>query len=203
MANQNSSSPDKQDLEIYWTEEMAAVLETWGEGNAWAEIEYLMAARKGKVLDIACGTGKTMQILSRYPDLTIFGVDISNLLISQALARGIPQERLMIADATSLQFADDHFDVGYSIGSLEHFTSEGIDACIRECHRVVKQASFHHVPVSRSQCDEGWITPNQSYFNNSEQWWLAKFSAIYPQVHALSSRWDDVISVGKWFVCSK
>ena len=98
MANQSNGSPDKQDLEIYWTEEMAAVLETWGEGNAWAEIEYLMAARKGKVLDIACGTGKTMQILSRYPDLTIFGVDISNLLISQALARGIPQERLMIAD---------------------------------------------------------------------------------------------------------
>lgn len=194
---------DKQDLEIYWTAEMAAVLETWGEGNAWTEIEYLMVNCQGKVLDIACGTGKTMQILSKYIDLDIYGIDISNLLIEQALARGIRPERLKIGDATKLDFATDSFDYGYSIGSLEHFTSQGIDECIIECHRVVRATSFHHVPVSRSQTDEGWISPNQSYFNNSEQWWLKKFTAVYPQVYVLDSRWDDVISVGKWFICRK
>jgi ubiquinone/menaquinone biosynthesis C-methylase UbiE len=203
LENRSNVSPAKQDLDIYWTQEMADVLETWGEGNAWTEIEYLMVNCKGRVLDIACGTGKTMQILSKYQALDIFGVDISNLLIDQAIARGIPKDRLMLGDATKLNFSDDHFDYGYSIGSLEHFTSNGIDECIRECRRVVKAASFHHVPVSRSQADEGWITPNQSYFNNSEQWWRNKFAAVFSRVYVLGSRWDDQISVGKWFICSK
>src|ERR1700754_136107 len=68
---------DSQDLDLYWTPEMAQVLETWADGNAWLEVQFLMANCSGRVLDIACGTGKTMTLLDR-SRLDIKGCDISD-----------------------------------------------------------------------------------------------------------------------------
>ena len=56
--------PSQQDLDLYWDPDYAQVLEAWGEGNTWEEIQFLLVNCKGKILDIACGTGRTMEILS-------------------------------------------------------------------------------------------------------------------------------------------
>lgn len=179
---------------------MAAALETWGEGNAWDEIQMLLVNCKGKVLDIACGTGKVMDILSKYPELEVFGFDISDFLIEKAIARGLSPDRLSINDATSTNYTDSFFDYSYSIGSLEHFTEDGIIAFLQEARRITKHASCHQIPIARKG-DEGWITPHQSYFNNSLEWWLPKFSSVFPEVHVLPSSWSDERSVGRWFIC--
>jgi ubiquinone/menaquinone biosynthesis C-methylase UbiE len=192
-----------QDLDMYWDADFAAVLETWGEGNAWNEIQLLMSARKGKVLDIACGTGKTMEILSEFSKLKLFGCDISDLLIAKAVERGIRQENLRVCDATQLPYQDDEFDYAFSIGSLEHFTEDGIEKFLRECHRTVGGTSFHQHPTSRSGNNEGWVTSTQSYHNNSVEWWLEKYQRVYGSVQVLDSVWEDEISLGKWFVCEK
>lgn len=199
-----SHSPINQSLGIYWNADFANVLETWGEGNAWNEIQLLLCAHKGKVLDIACGTGKTMQILSNLKSLEIYGCDISDMLISKAKQRGIHEEKLMVCDATQLPYRNDEFDYAFSIGSIEHFTEDGILKFIAECNRAVKKISFHQHPVSRSGKDEGWlVTSNQSYFNNSVEWWSKKYESIYRSVIVLDSVWQDEISLGKWFVCEK
>lgn len=190
----------EQDLAVYWDRDMAELLEHWGEGNAWSEIQLLLAGRRGKVLDIACGTGRVMEMLKVYPELEITGIDISDFLLKKAIARGLPPERVVHGDATRLSFADNAFDYAYSIGSLEHFTESGIAHFIAECHRVTRRASFHMLPVSRSGRDEGWMKTAQSFHNNSCDWWLAKFRAIYAEVYVLESRWDDPYSVGKWLV---
>ena len=192
-----------QDLCMYWDADFAAVLETWGEGNAWNEIQLLMSARKGKVLDIACGTGKTMEILLRFPTLELFGCDISDLLIAKARERGIPLKNLLVCDATNLPYQNDEFNYAYSIGSLEHFTEDGIVKFLRECHRAVSETSFHQHPTSRSGKNEGWIKSTQSYHNNSVDWWLEKYQSVYGRVQVLDSVWEDEISLGKWFVCNK
>jgi 2-polyprenyl-3-methyl-5-hydroxy-6-metoxy-1,4-benzoquinol methylase len=70
--------PTAQDLNLYWDKEFAKVLDTWGEGTTWHEIVYLLASREGKVLDIACGTGKTMQLFDKFPQLEVHGCDISD-----------------------------------------------------------------------------------------------------------------------------
>lgn len=193
----------EQDLDMYWDDEFAAVLDTWGEGNAWNEIQLLLAARSGKVLDIACGTGKTMEILSRFPTLRLYGCDISDLLISKAVERGIPQKRLLVCDATQLPYHDDDFDYAFSIGSLEHFTEEGIEKFLSECRRTVSKVSYHQHPTSRSGQNEGWITSTQSYHNNSVDWWLEKYRRVFGSVQVLDSVWEDEISLGKWFVCER
>ena len=199
----HGAHPSAQDLDVYWDDEMAALLDSWGEGNVWNEIQVFLHDARGKVLDIACGTGKTIQVLSRFPNLEITGCDISDLLISKARERGIPESRLSVADATKLQYADDSFVYSYSIGSFEHFTEEGLDAAIAESARVTTKAAFHMVPVSRSGTDEGWMKTYQSFFNNSTAWWIAKYSQSYPRVVVLDSAWNDSLSTGKWFACYK
>lgn len=195
------TQPGEQDLSVYWEDEMVEVLETWGEGNVWNEIQLLLCDKKGKVLDVACGSGKTMSIVGRFPGLDLTGCDISDRLIAKAVERGIPKERLVIGDATKMPFADGAFDHAYSIGSLEHFTEEGITACASECRRVTTGASFHQVPTSRSGKNDGWIKRYQSYYNNSVDWWLDRLRPAYPRVEVLPSVWGDADSVGKWFVC--
>ena len=200
----NSSKTAEQDLGVYWDPEFAEVLDTWGEGNVWHEIKLLMAGRKGKVLDIACGTGKTMGILSVFNNLELYGCDISELLLSKAAEKhAISTDRLRACDATQLPYADDEFAYAYSIGSLEHFTEEGIVKFLSECHRTVSHVSFHQHPVSRNGQNEGWITMTQSYHNNSIDWWLEKYESVYETVYILDSIWEDELSLGKWFVCEK
>jgi ubiquinone/menaquinone biosynthesis C-methylase UbiE len=194
-------NPHAQSLDDYWDPKVAAILETWGDDNVWVEIQLLLARRKGKVLDIACGTGKTMQILGRYPQLEVHGFDISDLLIKKAVERGIARERLRVLDATRTNYRDGEFDFGYSIGSLEHFTEEGILGFLRECKRVVGGLAFHQIPVSNDGRDQGWIRTFQSYHNNSVDWWMERFRQVYPQVEAIDSVWKDGNSKGKWFVC--
>lgn len=191
---------DAQDLDLYWTPEMAQVLETWADGNAWLEVQFLMANCKGKVLDIACGTGKTITLLDTKA-LDLYGCDISELLISKAVERGLSESKLKVCDATQLPYAVGEFEYSYSIGSLEHFTLEGIDKFIAEACRVSRLGSFHMMPTSRSERDEGWMKTYQSFHNNSPAWWVERFEKHFGRVRVLDSNWNDRISVGKWFLC--
>lgn len=195
-------SPDRQDLGVYWDAAMAEVLETWGEGNVWNEIQLILAGRYGRVLDIACGTGKAMEVLADNSGLELWGCDISDLLISRAVARGLRMERLHVGDAANLPYPDGHFEYSFSIGSIEHFTESGIDAMLRECRRVTRLMAFHTHPISLDGKNHGWIKTVQSYFNNSAEWWLPKYRSAFANVKVLNSCWSDERSTGKWFICS-
>ncbi len=194
-------SKNTQDLDVYWEAQMAEILETWGEGNTWNEIQLLLVNCDGNALDIACGTGKVMSILDDVTSLEIYGCDISDLLIKKALERGIQKENLMICDATSLPYESKHFKYSYSIGSLEHFTESGIDLAISEAARTTSKASFHMMPVSKSGKDEGWLKTYQSFHNCSVDWWRPRFKKHFNKVLILDSKWEDDISAGKWFLC--
>lgn len=200
-ARRPAADPSQQDLDLYWDPEFARVLDTWGEGNVWNEIQLLMGDCRGRALDIACGTGRTMEILHDLAELEVHGCDISDLLITRARERGIDSKRLVVCDATAMPYADDSFDWSYSIGSLEHFTIEGIDRLIDEAHRVTRRATYHFMPTSRSGRDEGWMKTTQSFHNNSVEWWKARFARRFPEVRAVGSSWHDQISVGHWFLC--
>lgn len=196
-----TGNAENQELDIYWDPAMASALETWGEGNAWNEIQLLLLNARGTVLDIACGTGKVMNMLQELREVEVHGCDISDYLLTKAIERGIAKELLTCCDATALPYSISHFDYAYSIGSLEHFTEDGIKSFLRECKRVVKKRSFHMIPVSRSERNEGWISPWQSYFNNSTDWWLSHCKSTFSKVTILDSAWQDEFSVGKWLIC--
>ena len=199
-----ASNGSEQDLDIYWTDDMANQLENWGKDHAWNEIECLLINCKGKVLDIACGTGVNIKSLSKFPFLDVYGFDISDLLLEKARLKGIDPSRLKVTDATKTDYQDNEFDYSYSIGSLEHFTEEGIDSFLKECSRYTSKGSFHMIPVSEDGNDNGWIKRGQSYFNNSSDWWLKKFRRNFSSVYVINSGWKDAgVSTGKWFICFK
>lgn len=135
---------DTQDLDMYFDPEYAKILDSWGEKTTWIEIQMLLANCKGKVLDLACGSGVTMRILNKYKDLDVYGCDISDLLIKKAISLGIAENNLKVTDATKMDYADLAFDYSYSIGSLEHFTEKGISEFIAEAARVTKYTSMPH-----------------------------------------------------------
>ncbi len=190
-----------QELDVYWDPKMAQMLEEWGKGTVWEEIQYFMVNCKGRVLDIACGTGKMMEINSKFPNITLYGCDISDFLLKKAVERGISEKQLLACDASNMPYETDFFDYAYSIGSLEHFTEEGIANFLKECRRTVKNASFHMVPVSDDGKDHGWVNLYQSYHNNSVEWWLGKYNSVFDTVYVFNSAWRGGGQLGKWFVC--
>lgn len=197
---------DQQNLEMYFDPEYSNVLENWGIGTTWEEIQMLLSNCSGKVLDIACGTGTTIEILNKYTNLEIFGCDISNLLIDKAIKKGIEPNKLLTCDATKMPYENDYFDYSYSIGSLEHFTENGIEKFISEASRITRVSSMHMVPTSKSHSNEGWMTTSttiQTFYNNSDDWWMNKFKKHFGEVYLLNSKWNDEISFGRWFICKK
>jgi len=191
-----------QDLGVYWSAEMSALLETWGANDVWNEVQLLLANCEGRVLDVGCGTGKVMSILKTFEKMEVHGCDISDFLIGKARERGISPERLTVCDATEMPYENGHFSYSYSIGSLEHFTEEGIAKFLKETQRVSTHGSYHMIPVSRDGSNHGWINRQQSYFNNGDPWWLERFRNTYKSVIVVNSGWSDDESLGRWFLCS-
>lgn len=193
----------EQELEVYFDDDFADELENWGAAHVWPEIDMLLSARSGAVLDLACGSGRAYENLKQNKALDYFGCDISRTLVDRALARGIGADRLQVLDATRLTYPDRAFDYVFSIGSLEHFTEPGIGATLSEAKRVCRGLNFHMVPVSTSGFNEGWITTTQSYWNNARRWWSARFEESFgDHVWAMESKWSDARSRGVWFICS-
>ena len=202
--NKLSIKKDRQDIEIYNDPITAQKLEEWGKGSVWNEIVLLFNGKKGKILDVACGTGKNiLDLQATNPEATLYGCDISQFLIDIAKSKGINSDKLKCIDATKLDYDENFFDYSYSIGSLEHFTDEGIDQVIEKLYYVTNIATFHMMPVSKKNKNEGWTKTYQTFHNNSVEWWINKFKKKFKTVYVVDSSWNDFISNGKWFLCYK
>lgn len=186
---------------IYSDSRLLAMLETWGAGNAWHEIGFLIAGHKGKVLDIACGSGQAILALNAIPAVEVYGCDLSSLFLEAAKKRGILSERLTQCDATLLPFDDNSFELSYSLGSLEHFSEPNIERFLEEARRVSSLASYHLIPISKDGRDHGFVHEIQYFFKNSVDWWLPRFEAHFPKVIVLPSLYDSPGYTAKWFLC--
>mgnify|MGYP001364301794 CR=1 FL=1 len=203
LINKNKKKISKdQDIDIYNKSLTAEKLSEWGKGTTWNEIQMFFDDKEGKILDVACGTGLNMIDLSRInPKASLYGCDISQYLIDIAGKNGVKKENLFCIDATELNFEENFFDYSYSIGSMEHFTEDGIEKLIANLSKITRKTSIHMMPISKKNIDEGWIKTYQSFHNNSSEWWLKKFKKNFQKVEIIDSSWEDHISKGKWFVC--
>ena len=203
LNNNKNKDPQKQDLEVYWSENFRSELNNWGKNDVWPEIKCFTQFLKGDIVDMCCGTGSTINYLYPNKSLNLFGFDISDFLIEGSKMFDINHQNIKVADATNTGYEKDQFDYSYSIGSLEHFTEEGIEQFINETSKITKKISMHQIPVAKDKEFEGWLMLDQSYFNMSEAWWLKKFKKKYSKVEVIDSLWSDPISFGKWFILYK
>ncbi len=91
-----------------------------------------------RVLDIGCGTGKQISMVSS--ETQIVGIDISHSMLRQA-EKKVPG-RCMHGNATALSFPDDHFDMVYTQFALHEKDEAIIDGLLREAHRVLKKNGY-------------------------------------------------------------
>lgn len=112
-------------------ERMADVLETRGADPRQREMRQSFLAdiafpAGANVLEVGCGTGVLTRVLAGLPAVDrVVGVDIATSLLDKAreLAAGIPDVTFEQADARSLPFADERFDVVVFDSTLSTFPS--------------------------------------------------------------------------------
>jgi ubiquinone/menaquinone biosynthesis C-methylase UbiE len=99
-------------------------------------------ADRCRLLDVACGTGRTLHQLARaHPQLALWGVDLSPAYVSTArrrLAAAGVGAALAVENAERLPFADGAFDVATSVYLLHELPRPARRAVVRELARVVR-----------------------------------------------------------------
>ena len=79
LKKNKNKNPQKQDLEVYWSENFRSELNNWGKNDVWPEIKCFTQFLKGDIVDMCCGTGSTINYLYPNKSLNLFGFDISDL----------------------------------------------------------------------------------------------------------------------------
>ena len=98
-------------------------------------------AENKRVLEIGCGTGLILQRVAKFTEYA-HGIDISPKMLAKAEKRGLNVE---VADATSLPFEDESFDVIYSFKVLAHV--ENWELAMKEMMRVLRPNGFLVIDV--------------------------------------------------------
>ncbi len=94
---------------------------------------FLLAdSPKGRLLELGCGSGETMKLLSDW-GWTVEGLDFDQAAVANAVAKGLNVKH---GDVFSCRYPSDSFDVVFSNHVIEHVPNPG--AVLAECCRVLK-----------------------------------------------------------------
>lgn len=144
---------------------MAAEYDTSPEGNYTrlhkAELVRRVAVRDGdNILDVACGNGALLGMLSGKAKIHAFGVDLSENMIAAARAHH-PDCTFAVGPCVPLPFEDGSMNAITVSCAFHHF--EFPKAFARECMRVLKQggrlylAEPYFTPVIRGLANLFWV----------------------------------------------
>jgi ubiquinone/menaquinone biosynthesis C-methylase UbiE len=121
------------------------VLKSMNEGHAelieWG-LKYIPIPKKGMVLDIGCGGGRTLQILSNHSPLArIYGLDYSKTAIDLASilnkdAIGIGSMVILEGSVSNLPFDENLYDLVTAIET--YFFWPDLQNDLREVNRILK-----------------------------------------------------------------
>ena len=94
-----------------------------------------------RVLDVACGTGRTLhQLAHAHPTLRLYGVDLSPAYVKLARSRlrHVAELSLAVDNAEALPYADATFDAATSVYLFHELPRNARRNVVREMRRVVK-----------------------------------------------------------------
>ncbi len=125
----------------------------------WAEVSDLGTApgRCPQILDVGCGIGGSSLYLAQKFNAQATGITLSPVQASRATQRaqeaGLGTEvQFQVADALDMPFADNSFDLVWSMESGEHMPDK--EKFLQECYRVLKpggtflMATWCHRPIT-------------------------------------------------------
>jgi ubiquinone/menaquinone biosynthesis C-methylase UbiE len=99
------------------------------------------SAPRVKLLDVACGTGRTLhQIARAHPAMRLWGIDLSPAYVRIARRRlaDLDEVSLAVENAEQLPFADGTFDAATSVYLFHELPRNARRNVVRELRRVVR-----------------------------------------------------------------
>jgi len=139
-------------------------------------IDHYQLKPGDKVLDIGCGKGFLLYDLSiAVPGIDIVGIDISSYAIEHA--KDEIKDKLIVANATSLPFENNEFDLVISLNTLHNLPCHMLEKALNEMQRVGKKNKYLVVESYRNEEEKVnllyWQLTCQSFFSPDEwQWWF-------------------------------
>ncbi|MEM7063375.1 MAG: class I SAM-dependent methyltransferase [Cyanobacteria bacterium P01_B01_bin.77] len=124
-----------------------------------------------KVLDVACGTGRTLKMIREaLPQASLYGVDMSpaylrkaNELLSKEIGT-LPQ--LIQANAEALPYLDNYFEATVSVFLFHELPAEVRQTVINECYRVTQPGGVFIICDSIQKLDNPEFAPMMDNFPN-------------------------------------
>jgi len=115
-------------------------------------------AKEGaRILDIGCGGGQlAIEIAKTRKDLGITGVDLSHSQVKRARSRGREagvKIDFIQASAMDIPFADESFDLVYSVDCLKHWPEK--PRGLMECIRLLKPGGMLFITEVNKDCTLG------------------------------------------------
>ena len=104
--------------------------------------QIIVVPNEGKVLDIACGNGRLLQMLSQNHRFLGYGTDISEKMVENARQMN-PSMIFQKATCDSLPFETNFFDVVTVCAAFHHFPD--INSFAKEVYRILKPNGMLYV----------------------------------------------------------
>ncbi len=156
---------------------------------AKAMINHYNLKAGDKILDIGCGKGfQLFELTKQLPGLEINGIDISEYAINNCKEE--IKDRLMICNANSLPFPDNHFDFVFSINTLHNLYNYDLNSALKEIERVGKKNKYICIESYRTEEEKAnllyWQVTCESFYTPEEwEWWFqnTEYSGDYSFIY--------------------
>ena len=141
--------------------------------------EFYNLKKGNKILDIGCAKGFMLYDFSRLiTGINIAGIDISEYAIQNSLDD--VKNSLKIANAKSLPYEDNSFDLVISINSIHNLDRDELIIALQEIQRVSKKFSFITVDAYRNSVEkkamDAWNLTAKTILSTDE--WVSLFDEI-------------------------
>jgi len=108
-------------------------------------LERFLKSRKNQILEIGCGTGGNLEVLSQFGK--VIGLDISEQALSFCKKRGF--NNLVLGRAEKTNFSSESFNLVVALDVLEHIKED--EAALKEAWRILKKGGHFLATVPAYQ----------------------------------------------------
>ncbi len=100
-------------------------------------VSYINLRVNIKILDVGCGTGDTLVIISKLSTAKLYGLDISKNMLLRARKKLGRKAKLILGDVEKIPFEDNYFDYVLNTEAFHHFPNP--NKSLKEINRVLKK----------------------------------------------------------------